>query len=559
MGRLITMDNQVVYYNANIYTMDNTDSARDARSAGRGEDRSISRASAIAVRDDRIVAVGTYADAESALAGGYRKVDLQGLTVIPGFTDCHIHLLWYALKFNQVDLGSVNSIEEAKKRIRKAALQSEEGQWIMGHGWSHSLLGNDSPHRTHLDEAASDNPVVLFSKDRHSMWVNSLALSMASIDKYTPDPDGGVIERDPNTHEPTGILRENAQALINSVIPAPDFSTSKKAIADVIPYFHQLGIVGIHDCGDKVSFSVLEDLLGEDNLNLRVSEMIPLSNLDAAIKLGIRTGFGNARLRIGPLKIFVDGALGSRTASLLEPYLDNPDNVGVCAITEEELTDIMIRASKSAISIAAHAIGDRAVRMALDALEKSKTYRGPDNTKPLRNRIEHAQLVSPIDMPRFASLGVIASIQPIHATSDRYMADKAWGDRSSIGYPMRSLAKNGARLAFGSDAPVEEPDPIQGIFAAATRKRHDELSQPGWHTEQCLKVEEAVRGYTTGAAYASGEEYIKGSIAPGKLADFVVLSKDIFSVNPLEIADTKVLGTVVGGKVVFDQIGLKGA
>ena len=558
MGRLITMDNQVVYYNANIYTMDNTDSARDARSAGRGEDRSISRASAIAVRDDRIVAVGTYADAESALAGGYRKVDLQGLTVIPGFTDCHIHLLWYALKFNQVDLGSVNSIEEAKKRIRKAALQSQEGQWIMGHGWSHSLLGNDSPHRTHLDEAAPGNPVVLFSKDRHSMWVNSLALAMASIDKYTPDPDGGVIERDPNTHEPTGILRENAQALINFVIPAPDFSTSKKAIADVIPYFHQLGIVGIHDCGDEVSFSVLEDLLGEDNLNLRVSEMIPLSNLDAAIKLGIRTGFGNVCLRVGPLKIFVDGALGSRTAAMLEPYLDNLDNLGVCAITEGELMDIMIRASESGISIAAHAIGDRAVRMALDALEKSKTHRGPDETKPLRNRIEHAQLVSPLDMPRFASLGVIASIQPIHATSDRYMADKAWGDRSSIGYPMRSLAKNGARLAFGSDAPVEEPDPIQGIFAAVTRKRHDELSQPGWHTEQCLTVEEAVRGYTTGAAYASGEEHIKGSITPGKLADFVILSKDIFTANPLEIADTKVLGTVVGGKAVFDQIGLKG-
>ncbi len=537
--------------------MDNT-YAGGCLSFSSAEDRAIRRASAIAVRNDEIVAVGTYANAESVLAGACRKVDLQGLTVIPGFTDCHIHLLWYALKFSQVDLGSVNSIEEAKKRIRKAALKSEEGQWVMGHGWSHSHLGNDSPNRTHLDEAAPDNPIVLFSKDRHSIWVNSLALAMAGIDKDTPDPDGGVIERDSNTHEPSGILRENAQALINRVIPVPDYCTCKEAIADVIPYFHQLGIVGIHDCGDEVSFRVLQELLAEDNLNLRVSEMIPLSNLDAAIKLGIRTGFGNVCLRVGPLKIFVDGALGSRTAAMLEPYLDNLDNLGVCAITEGELMDIMIRASESGLSIAAHAIGDRAVRMALDALEKSKTHRGPDETKPLRNRIEHAQLVSPLDMPRFASLGVIASIQPIHAASDRYMADKAWGERSSIGYPMRSLAKNRARLAFGSDAPVEEPDPIQGIFAAVTRKRHDELSQPGWHTEQCLTVEEAVRGYTTGAAYASGEEHIKGSITPGKLADFVILSKDIFTANPLEITDTKVLGTVVGGKVVFDQIGLKG-
>jgi predicted amidohydrolase YtcJ len=421
-------------------------------------------------------------------------------------------------------------------------------------------LADAHPHRTQLDDAAPNNPVVLFSKDRHSIWVNSLALAMAGIDKDTPDPDGGVIERDPNTHEPTGILRENAQALINRVIPAPDFGMCKEAIAHVIPYLHQLGITGIHDCGDEVSFGVADnqELLTEDNLDLRICEMIPLHNLDAAIKLGIRTGFGNARLRIGPLKVFVDGALGSGTAALLEPYLDNPDNLGVCAITEEELTDIIIRASKSGISVAAHAIGDRAVRMALDALEKSKAHRKPNDTEPLRNRIEHAQLVSPVDIERFASLDVIASIQPIHATSDRYMADKAWGARSSIGYPMRSLAENGVRLAFGSDAPVEEPDPIQGIFAAVTRKRYDELSQPGWHTEQCLTVEEAVRGYTVGAAYASGEEHIKGSITPGKLADFVILSKDIFTVNPLEIADTKVLGTVVGGKVVFDQIGLKG-
>jgi predicted amidohydrolase YtcJ len=551
------VDNQVIYYNANIHTMDNI-SARGCSGVSSGEGRAPVRASAIAVRDDKIVAVGVYADVESALAGRYRKVNLQGLTVVPGFTDCHIHLLWYALKFSQVDLGCVESIEEVKKRIRNAAHKSEQGQWIIGHGWSHSCLANAHPHRVQLDDAAPNNPIVLFSKDRHSIWVNSLALAMAGIDKDTLDPDGGVIERDPNTHEPTGILRENAQPLINRVIPAPDFGMCKEAIARVIPYLHQLGITGIHDCGDEVSFGVLQELLAEDNLDLRICEMLPLHNLDAAIKLGIKTGFGNARLRIGPLKVFVDGALGSGTAALLEPYSDNPDNVGVCAITEEELTDIIIRASRSGISVAAHAIGDRAVRMALDALEKSKAGRRPDDTAPLHNRIEHAQLVSLVDLGRFASLGVIASIQPIHATSDRYMADKAWGTRSSIGYPMRSLAENGVRLAFGSDAPVEEPDPIQGIFAAVTRKRHDELSQPGWHTEQCLTVEEAVRGYTTGAAYASGQEHIKGSITPGKLADFVILSKDIFTVNPLEIADTKILGTVVGGKVVFDQIRLKG-
>ena len=535
------MDNQVIYYNANIYTMDNTGTAR---------------ASAIAVRDEKIVAVGTYADAQSALTGRYRKIDIQGLTVVPGFTDCHIHLLWYALKFSQVDLGDIESIEDVNAKIQKRASQSKEGEWILGHGWSDRLLGNGYPHRNQLDDVAPHNPVVLFSKDRHSKWVNSLSLAMAGIDKDTPDPDGGVIERDPETHEPTGVLRENAQLLIDRVIPVSDSRTSKEAITGIIPYLHQLGIVGIHDCGDEVSFSVLAELLAEDNLNLRVCEMIPLSNLDAATKLGIRTGFGNCHLRIGPVKTFVDGALGSGTAALLEPYQDDPDNLGVCAIREGELKDIIIRASESGISVATHAIGDRAVRMALDAFQKSKTGRRPNDTAPLRHRIEHAQLVSPVDVPRFASLDVIASIQPIHATSDRYMADEAWGDRSSIGYPMKSLAENGVRLAFGSDAPIEEPDPIAGIFAAVTRKRHDELSQPGWHTEQCLSVEEAVRGYTIGAAYASGEESIKGSITPGKLADFVILSKDIFTANPLEIATTEILGTVVGGRVVFDKIGL---
>ena len=556
MERLTNVDNQAIYYNANIYTMDNAGAAGCSGSSGSAEDRIMRRASAIAVRDEKIVAVGTYADVQSALTGGYRKVDLQGLTVVPGFTDCHIHLLWYALKSRQVDLGDVESIEDVKTKIREKASQSKEGEWIIGYGWSDHQFGNCCPHREQLDEVAPDNPVALSSKDRHSKWVNSLALAMEGINKDTPDPDGGVIERDPKTHEPTGILRENAQLLIDRVIPVPDSRASKEAITGIIPYLHQLGIVGIHDCGDEISFSVLAELLAEDNLNLRVCEMIPLSNLDAAIKLGIRTGFGNCHLRIGPVKTFVDGALGSGTASLLEPYQDDPDNLGVCAITEGELKDIIIRASESGVSVATHAIGDRAVRMALDAFEKSRSLGKPNNAQHLRHRIEHAQLVSPIDVPRFASLDVIASIQPIHATSDRYMADKAWGERSSIGYPMKSLANNGVRLAFGADAPIEEPDPIAGIFAAATRKRHDELSQPGWHAEQCLSVEEAVRGYTIGAAYASGEESIKGSITPGKLADFVILSKDIFTVNHLEIATTEILGTVVGGRVVFDKIGL---
>lgn len=581
---MVDMHDQALYYNVNICTMDSR----------------APRASAMAIRGDRIVGLGTRAEAEAALSGRYDTVNVQGLTVVPGFTDCHIHFLWYALGLRRLNLDGVPSIGKVARRVAERAAQAKPGEWILGHGWNRSLWRDaEIPTRLQLDAASPSNPVALTSKDGHTEWVNSTALAVAGIDRDTPDPDGGKIERDPHTGKPTGILRENAQGLVDRIIPAPDLCACESAIAEAIPRMHEFGVVSLHDCEDALAFQAFQNLASRGELRLRVLMMIQRSNLDAAIRLGLQTGLGDPTLRVGPLKVFADGALGSQTAALMEPYIGTPDNVGITVTPKEELVEIITQASRAGIAVAVHAIGDRANRDVLDAFEKNAstlststlsrdaqtlsqesrpasrcatsasterdvhvagaTARDSSNIshKRLRHRIEHAQLVHPDDLRRFGALGIIASVQPVHATSDRYMADRHWGERASRGYAYRSLADAGARLAFGSDAPVEAPDPIEGIFAAVTRKRADEVLLPGWHTEECLSVEQAVHGYTLGAAYASGEETIKGSISAGKLADFVVLSRDIFDIPPDEIMQTKVLATVSAGRVVFDRIGLK--
>ncbi|MGE5584747.1 MAG: amidohydrolase [Bacillota bacterium] len=585
------MYDRTLYYNADIYTMDPR----------------YGRASAMAVAGERIIAVGTREEAEAALSGHYRVADLRGLTVVPGFVDCHIHFLWYALGARRLNLDGVASIGDVARMVAERAAQARPGEWILGHGWNRNLWpAADVPTRAQLDAASPTHPVALTSKDGHTMWVNSLALAAAGISRSTPDPEGGRIERDARTGEPTGLLRENAQALVDGVIPAPGPDACEEAIAAAIPRMHEFGVVGIHDCEDDLAFRAFQDMAARGELGLRVYMMIPRSSLDHAIGLGLQTGFGDTALRIGLLKVFADGALGSQSAALLEPYVTNPESTGILTASGDELVDVISRASRAGIAVAVHAIGDRANRMVLDAFESvarqapketvshptpesgSRTETATATTSQawtgtrtgtaadhgtvagladvaaagmthhagLRHRIEHAQLVHPDDLPRFAALGIIASVQPVHATSDRYIADLHWGKRASLGYAYRSLAAAGVRLAFGSDAPVEAPNPIEGIFAAVTRKRADEVLLPGWHTEECLTVEEAVRGYTMGAAYASREEDVKGSLSPGKLADFVVLSQNIFAIRPDEIIQTKVLATIMGGDAVFDGVGL---
>ena len=527
------MKAHLVFYNGDIRTMD----------------PSVPRARAIAIGGNRILALGDDEEMKALLAPDGEAIDLEGRTVVPGLTDCHTHFVDYALRLLRLDLSDTTSKEEVLQRVAQQARSSKPGEWILGGGWDCNRWERpELPSKADLDAVAPHNPVALESRDGHAYWANSLALERAGICADTPDPPGGLILRQADG-EPTGILKESAKLILESVIGEPPLPLVKEALEKAIPHAHRLGLVGIHDCEGATALAAFQELLAEGKLKLRVLMHIPVENLTAAIQLGLRTGFGNEYLRLGAVKIFADGTLGSRTAAMLEPFLGEPDNVGIMVTPEELLLDWVEKASRAGWAVAVHAIGDRANRAVLDVLEECRK-RGWG--KDLRHRIEHVQLLHPDDLPRLAQLRVIASMQPIHATSDMEMADRYWGERSRWGYAWRSLLEKGTVLAFGSDCPVESLNPLEGIHAAVTRRRLDGSPGPrGWYPQERLTVHEAVWAYTWGAAYASGEEDIKGSLTPGKLADLVVLSRDIFAINPMAIPQTEVEATVFDGQIVY--------
>ncbi|MBX3001267.1 MAG: amidohydrolase, partial [Caldilineaceae bacterium] len=422
------------------------------------------------------------------------------------------------------------------------------GQWLTGRGWDQSVWGRgDFPNKVDLDQISAEHPIFLSRKCGHVGWANSKALALAEIDANTPDPEGGEIERD-ETGQPTGILKENALGLIFRILAEPSLDEAVDAVRLAMKTVHGMGIVGIHNLEGRLALRAFQQLRANGELHLRVMAQIPEADLDAAIALGIHSGLGDEILRIGAVKVFSDGALGARTAWMIDPYEGESQNFGISVASAEHMKEVVEKASRAGLAIFTHAIGDRANRVVLDAIEAT---RRAGIGLHLRHRIEHAQVLHPDDLSRFAALGVIPSMQPIHATQDMLLADKHWGARSRYSYAWRTLWDSGATLAFGSDAPVETPDVIQGIHAAVTRCRGDGTpGGDGWIPEERVRVEEAVWAYTVGAAYAGGEEAIKGSITPGKLADLTVLSQDIFNVNPMAILETDITATVVGGEFV---------
>jgi predicted amidohydrolase YtcJ len=421
-----------------------------------------------------------------------------------------------------------------------------------GGGWDRNLWSETQfPTRHDLDRAAPGLPVALSSKCGHVLWASSRALELAGVSPSTPDPAGGEVERDPVTGVPTGILKETAGQLVRRVVPEPEPLVIEEAMLRAMPCLHRVGVVGIHNCEGASALSAFQRIAARGELGLRVLAHFPSAGLDEAIALGLRTGFGGERLRLGAVKAFADGSLGARTAAMLRPYEDEADNHGIMVIEEKELEAIVRRASNAGIAPAIHAIGDRATRAVAVAYEASRPLWEGHGLRP---RIEHAQVVTREDIARLGRLGVVASVQPLHCTADIEMVDRHWGARGVGAYAFRSLLDAGARLAFGSDCPVEDPSPLVGIHAAVTRRRTDGSPCPeGWHPRQRLTVGEAVYAYTQGAAYASGEEHLKGSISPGKLADLVVISKDIFSLDPMEIPQAQVVATVLGGTVVYQS------
>ena len=523
------------------------------------------RAEAVAVTGNRILAMGRAADITPLRGPQTQVIDLGGRTLLPAFADSHVHFVKYALARQRMALSATRSAEEVATIVAQRAASTPPGHWLRGSGWDRNVWRDTTlPTKTLLDAAAPDRPVALDSKDLHSLWVNSPALAQAGITAATPDPPGGVIVRDPHTGEPTGILLERACKLVSRVYPPPTLETCAEAIRATIPLAWAAGITSIHQMGDAPdgrAFRAFQLLNQRGELGLRVLTYLPRENLDAAIAVGLRSGFGDRRLRIGGVKLFADGSLGSHTAWMLEPFQDEPHNRGVGWLEPEELQELVRQASCAGLSVAVHALGDRANREVIEAIAAAR--RAVQDSAPsassadLRHRIEHVQLLHPDDIPRLARYRIIASMQPTHCPADMAMADLHWGEpRCASAYAWRSLLDAGVVLAFGSDAPVESLDVLPGIHAAVTRRRADGSPGPGgWHPEQRLRVAEAVHGYTLGAAYAAGEERWRGSITPGKLADLVVLSDDIFASEPMDILAARVAITIFDGRLVYSRQG----
>ncbi len=509
-------------------------------------------AEALAVAGEWIAAAGTRAELAAAFPG-HRRVDLGGHTVLPGLTDSHVHFLSYGLSLHRVELRDTRSLADAVRKVAPAAAAAPEGSWVTGRGWDKNLWAEGRwPTRDDLDAVAGGRPVALTSKDGHLLWVNSAALARAAIGPQTPDPRGGLIVRD-TAGRPTGLLKEEARALVQTVIDQPDSGALRLALEEATAAAHRLGLVGVHsmvrDGPWPEAFALLQDARLQGSLRMRIWVTVPLDQLDRAAVLGLRTGLGDSWLRVGGVKIYADGTLGSQTASMLAPFEGQPGNIGIPIHSADDLQEMVGRAVEAGLWPLIHAIGDRANRDVLDAFAR---HHEAARRAGVRFRIEHVQVLHPDDLPRLANFGVIASMQPIHCTSDRDIADRYWGSRSRTAYAWRSLLRRGAVLAFGSDSPVETIDPWQGLYAAVTRRRSDE-SRPPWYPEEALTLADALRGYTVGAAYASGEEEIKGSLASGRLADFIVLDRDVMMDAPTDpecLLQVQVLATVIGGRVV---------
>jgi predicted amidohydrolase YtcJ len=527
--------------NATIYTL-------DARTP---------QATALAIQSGRVIATGQAQVIQAEFGDRAHIENLHGKVVIPGLTDAHIHLQHYALGLAKVDCETT-SRQECLARVAERAKTTPPGTWILGHGWNQNNWPEGFGDAKLLDQAAPNHPVYLTAKSLHAAWANTRAINLAQLTDETPDPVGGRLERDRQGCL-TGILFESAMNLVGSAIPAPTPGEVEQAITAAIPILHSLGLTGVHDFDRRDCFMALQNLRRHDRLTLRVVKSIPLEDLPYAAGLGLSTGFGDDFLRIGSIKAFADGALGPQTAAMLKPYENDEQNRGILLMDAEELFEHGRQAVEAGLSLAVHAIGDRANHEVLEAIQQLRRYEEkvrPAGSVALRHRIEHVQVIHADDAHRLAELGIIASMQPIHATSDMLMADRFWGKRAALSYALQTQLKHGAHLAFGSDAPVESPNPFWGLHAAVTRQRLDgSPGASGWYPEQRLTILEAIGGFTTGAAFAAGMEDRLGRLSPGYLADLLVLDTDPFECPPSQIADIQPRATMVNGEWVWQKAG----
>jgi predicted amidohydrolase YtcJ len=515
-------------------------------------------ASALAAHDGKILAVGNDREIRTYQRPGTRLIDLEGRLVIPGLTDSHFHFYHWALNLQDLKLAGVVSLEDMRTLVSEAAGRTRTGSWIVGQGWNETTWSDRRlPDRKDLDNITPDHPVILWRSDLHLAVVNSAALKQAGIDKHTSSPSDGIIDRD-GEGNPTGVLRELAINLVRRVMPDETEEDTLVAIRKALPELHRIGITGIHDFrimggeDGPPAFRAYQSLLNHSALDIRMWMNLPLEKLDEAIALGLRTGFGNDRLRVGHVKMFSDGSQGARTAWMLQNYEDEA-HAGMPLTPMDKIAEAVYKADRAGLAVAIHAIGDRANRELINVFEETLSH-GTGGSPPLANhRIEHVQNIQPDDLPRMSRLGISASVQPIHATDDIPMLEQSTGSRTRNAYVFRDMLSSGITLALGSDCPVADPNPFWGIHAAVTRQRRNGYPEGGWYPEQILSVEEAVWGYTMGPALVTGLSSSLGSLTPGKLADMVVLDRNIFTVDPPEIAQTKPHLTVFNGEIVFEE------
>ncbi len=510
---------------------------------------------ALACRDGRLLATGNNSDIQSLADSATKHYDAAGKLVLPGLIDAHVHFMQYAIRRQQVPLFGVSDFNQVLQMVADAAQEAQPGQWIIGWGWDENLW-DKLPQARYLDEAAPHNPVVLARMDMHTWWVNSTVLQQAQIDNETANPPESVIERD-DTGQPTGLLREwNAIALVEPLIPQPDSNRLLSWMREALDEAHQLGLTGFHDQRvekeGQQSLRLFQQLRREGQLKHRVHANIATDYIAEAAALGLQPGFGDDYLWLGHMKSFADGTMGSLTALMLEPFSNDPQNQGLAVTGRDELWDLARQAAQAGFPISVHAIGDRAVRDILDVFSELESVNlTSDLTMP--QRIEHVQLIHPDDLPRMAQLNVVASMQPVHLQTDWATADRVWGERARYTYAFRSLLNQGTLVAFGSDAPVAPLDPMLGIYAAISRQDGAGRPDGGWYPEEKLTVAETIHAYTMEPAHLSGKSERFGSLTPGKWADIIVLSQNLFAIPSAAIPETKIEQTFFAGELVFSR------
>ncbi len=515
-------------------------------------------AEALAIKGNTIIAVGNDEEIEKLATSSTTVINADNRLVLPGFNDAHLHFLGGGLSLLELDLNGCRTVKEVQTRLAASIRQHEKGAWITGRGWDHTLFNNGAwPSKEMLDAVSPDNPVFVRRVDGHIGWANSLALKMAGVNATTPDPNGGEILRDPRTGEPTGILKESALELVNCIIPEKSKEEKRRALRRALSEAARFGVTSIQDNSDIDVFELYKELFDSGDLTVRVSEWLDfemtkdpralMHTIDSLQKLA-RPNF----IRIGLLKGFVDGTLGSRTAYFFEPYDDKQSTAGLPQYSSEELQKLVNTADSLGLQTGLHCIGSKANYMAINAY---RSARCKNNSAGLRHRLEHAQVLRPQHIPLLAKSDIIASMQPTHCTSDLRWAEKRIGrERCKGAYAWRRILDAGGRLAFGTDWPVEPLDPMRGLYSAVTRKNIESGTPAGgWFPDQRLSVQEAIHCYTMGSAYAEFQEKTKGSISPGKLADIIILSKDIFTAAPEDILTTRVDMTIFNGKIIYKR------